>query len=81
MPSELFQPSPELAVIVGYIPLSWVKIVELVGEYIKENDLDRLPNVVTDSALRALVGEREQVSANELTKVLKQHITPTGRRI
>lgn len=81
MPSELYQPSPDLAVIVGNVPLSWVKIVELVGDHIKENDLDRLPNVVTDTALRKLVGEREQVSAKELTKVLKQHITPTGRRV
>ncbi len=81
MPSELFQPSPKLAVIVGNVPLSWVKIVELVGDHIKENDLDRLPNVVTDTALRTLVGERKQVSAKELTRVLKQHVTPTGRRV
>ena len=81
MPSELYQPSPELAVIVGDMPLSWVKIMEIVCDHIKENDLDRLPNVVTDAALRSLTGDREQLSANELTRVIKAHVTPTGRKV
>ncbi len=56
MPSELYQPSPELSVIVGDVPLSWVKIIELVGDYIIENGLEgEAPYIHTDAALRALV--------------------------
>ena len=74
--TELYQPSPALAVIVGDTPLSWVKIIELVGDHIRENDLETEPPYIhTDAALRALV-DRDKVSAKELTEVLKNHITP-----
>ena len=81
MTSELHQPSPALAGIVGDTPLSWVKIVELVGDHIKENNLEAEPPYINvDATLRALV-DRDKVSAKELTEVLKNHITPTGRRV
>ncbi len=74
--TELYQPSPALAAIVGDTPLSWVKIIELVGDHIKENNLEAEPLYIhTDAALRALV-DRDTVSAKELTEVLKNHITP-----
>ena len=81
MTSELHQPSPALAVIVGDTPLSWVKIMELVCEYIWENDLESSLNIRTDDALRAMVGEQEYVSTSELTEAIKRHITPTGRNV
>ena len=81
MTSELHQPSPALAVIVGDTPLSWVKIIELVGDHIKENNLEAEPPYINvDATLRALV-DRDKVSAKELTRVIKSHITPTGRRV
>ena len=74
--TELYRPSPALAVIVGDTPLSWVKIIERVGDHIRENDLEAEPLCIhTDAALRALV-DRDTVSAKELTEVLKNHITP-----
>ena len=74
--TELYQPSPALAGIVGDTPLSWVKIVERVGDHIRENNLEAEPlYIYTDAALRALV-DRDKVSAKELTEVLKNHITP-----
>ena len=80
--TELHQPSPALAVIVGNTPLSWVKIVELVGEHIIENKLDvEPPYIAVDAALRSLVDRGDKVSMNELTRALKRHITPTGRRV
>ncbi len=82
MPSELHQPSPALAVIVGDAPLSWVKIVELVGEHIKVNNLEAEPPYINvDAALRSLVDRGDKVSMNELTRVLKRHVTPTGRSV
>ena len=82
MTSELHQPSPALAEIVGDTPLSWVKIIELIGDYIIENGLEGQPPYInTDAALRAIVGNRERVSANELTRAIKQHVTPTGRNV
>ena len=75
MTSELHQPSPALAVIVGDTPLSWVKIIELVGDYIIENGLEGQPPYInTDAALRAIAGERDKVSMYELTRCVKKHI-------
>ena len=74
--TELYHPSPALAGIVGDTPLSWVRIIERVGDHIRENDLEAEPLYIrTDAALRALV-DRDKVSARELTEVLKNHITP-----
>ena len=83
MPSELYQPSPALAVIVGDTPLSWVKIMELIIDYIREHDLKGVmaPYIEVDELLRAIVGERNIVSPKELTRAIKAHITPTGRRV
>ena len=82
MPSELHQPSPALAVIVGDTPLSWVKIMELIADHITENKLDAEPPCINvDAALRSLVDRGDKVSMNELTRVLKRHITPTGRSV
>lgn len=80
MPSQLLKPSPELAVITGDTPLSWVKICELVVGYIQENELETHPYIATDATLRALVGDLEQVSVSEVTTALRNHTTPTGRR-
>ena len=77
MPSEIHKPSPELARIVGSTPLSWVKIMELVRDYIVEHGLEGPPPYIeTDDALRAIVGDRNKVSAYELTRSVKKHISP-----
>ena len=80
MPSELLQPSPELSVIVGDVPLSWVKICELVVNHIQENNLATHPYITTDATLRAVVGDLEQVSVSEVTRALRSHVSPTGRK-
>ena len=82
MPSELYQPSPELARVVGDTPLSWVKIMEVVVDHIREHDLKGImaPYIEVDELLKAIVGDRHMVSPNELTRAIKAHITPTGRR-
>ena len=50
--TQLYQPSPALAGIVGDTPLSWVKIIELVGDHIRENNLEAEPLYIhTDAAL------------------------------
>ena len=81
--TELYQPSPELARIVGNAPLSWVKIMELIVDHIREHGLKGVmsPYIEVDEPLRAIVGDRNMISPKELTRIIKNHITPTGRRV
>ena len=79
MPSQLLKPSPELAVITGDTPLSWVKICELVVGYIQENELETHPYIATDATLRAIVGDLEQVSVSEGDNGPEKPHNPNGK--
>lgn len=76
---QKLQPSPELAALVGKRPLSRVNVIKKLWTYIKrhklQNQLDK-KMIDTDEKLRAVYGDRPQVSMFELSNVFTRHLSP-----
>jgi upstream activation factor subunit UAF30 len=71
------QPSAELAAIVGHTPLPRTDITKRLWDYIKEHDLQDAKNkrmINADAKLRAVVGDKEQVSMFDLPKLISHHV-------
>jgi chromatin remodeling complex protein RSC6 len=71
------QPSPELAAIVGSVPLPRPDVVSKVWEYIKKHKLQNPQNkreIMADEKLQAVFGGKNKVSMFEMNKHLAQHL-------
>ncbi|WP_262272464.1 SWIB/MDM2 domain-containing protein [Microvirga yunnanensis] len=74
---EPLQPSPELAAIVGSIPLPRPEAVSKIWEYIKKHKLQNPQNkreIMADEKLQAVFGGKNKVSMFEMNKHLAQHL-------
>jgi chromatin remodeling complex protein RSC6 len=74
---EAVQPSAELAMIGGNSPIPRTEITKRIWNYIKHNLQDpknkRLINA--DARLRLVLGDKQQVTMFELTKLVSGHVT------
>jgi chromatin remodeling complex protein RSC6 len=71
------QPSTELAAIVGHTPLPRTEITKRLWDYIKQHGLQDAKNrrmINADEKLRAVVGDKEQVSMFDLPKLVSRHV-------
>lgn len=70
-------PSPELAGIVGNKPLPRTEIVKKTWDYIKKNGLQDKNNkrmINTDEKLKAVFGNKNQISMFEIAKGVNSHV-------
>lgn len=75
---QKLQPSPELAAVVGKRPLSRVNVIKKLWTYIKRHKLQNQEDkkmIDTDEKLRAVYGDRPQVSMFELSSVFTRHLS------
>lgn len=75
---QKLQPSPELAAVIGKRPLSRVNVIKKLWMYIKRHKLQNQEDkklINTDEKLRAVYGDRPQVSMFELASVFMRHVS------
>ena len=74
---KLLTPSPQLAAIVGYSPLTRSEVRKYVWVYIKKHNLQDPKQVLminADAKLRKIFNKR-QVSMFEMTELIDRHLT------
>lgn len=74
---KAFQPSAELAAVVGTEPLPRTQVVSKLWEYIKANDLQApndKRNIIADSKLKPIFG-KDQISMFEMAGLIGRHLS------
>jgi upstream activation factor subunit UAF30 len=72
-----WQPSAELAAVVGSAPLPRPEVVSKVWDYIKKHKLQNPQNkreIIADNNLKAVFGGRNKVTTSEMNKYLAEHL-------
>jgi chromatin remodeling complex protein RSC6 len=70
-------PSPALSEVVGSKPMPRTEIVKKMWDYIKKNNLQDKKNrrmINSDAKLKAVFGNKDQVSMFELAKIVNKHV-------
>lgn len=70
-------PSPALSEVVGSKPMARTEIVKKMWDYIKKNNLQDKKNrrmINADAKLKAVFGNKDQVSMFELAKIINKHV-------
>ncbi len=70
-------PSPNLAAVVGAVPLPRTEVTKKIWDYIKKNKLQDAVNkrlINADEKLKAVFGGKKQVSMFEMTKLVTGHL-------
>jgi len=70
-------PSPELAAVVGNVPLPRTEVTKKIWEYIKSNNLQDEQNrrmINADAKLKLVFDGKAQVSMFEMTKLVNAHL-------
>jgi chromatin remodeling complex protein RSC6 len=70
-------PSSALSEVVGSKPIARTEIVKKMWDYIKKNNLQDKKNrrmINADAKLKAVFGNKDQVSMFELAKIINKHV-------